>query len=70
MTLIACDLKPGTGEGALVLDTKTKDGQVTITVPKGTQIKKRNDHVFLPGLKGSEVAIAYVNDQGAKVEKP
>ncbi len=68
-TLTACDFKPGTCEGALVLDTKGKDGQVTIKVPKGTQIKKGNDHVFLPGLKGSQVAIAYVDDRGAKVAK-
>jgi len=67
--LTACDFKPGTCEGSLVLDTKGKDGQVTIKVPKGTQIKKGNDHMFLPGLKGSQVAIAYVNDKGARVAK-
>lgn len=67
--LTACDFKPGTCEGSLVLDTKGKDGQVTVKVPKGTQIKKGNDHVFLPGLKGSQVAIAYVNDKGARVAK-
>ena len=60
--LTACDMKPGTCEGSLVLDTKGKDGQVPVKVPKGTQIKKGNDHLFLPGLKGSQVAIAYVND--------
>jgi hypothetical protein len=68
-TLAACDFKPGTCEGTLVLDTKGKDGQVTIKVPKGTEIKKGNDHVFLPGLKGNQVAIAYVNDKGTKVAK-
>jgi hypothetical protein len=67
--LTACDMKPGTCEGSLVLDTKGKDGQVTVKVPKGTQIKKGNDHVFLPGLKGSQVAIAYVNDKGARIAK-
>lgn len=65
--LTACDFKPGTCEGSLVLDTKGKDGQVTVKVPKGTQIKKGGDHIFLPGLKGSQVAIAYVNDKGARV---
>lgn len=67
--LTACDFKPGTCEGSLVLDTKGKDGQVTIKVPKGTQIKKGNDHLFLPGLKGSQVEIAYVNDKGTRVAK-
>jgi hypothetical protein len=62
-------LKPGTCEGSLVLDTKGKDRQVTVKVPKGTQIKKGNDHMFLPGLKGSRVTIAYVNDKGARVAK-
>ncbi len=68
-TLTACDFKPGTCEGALILDTKGKDGRVTVKVPKGTQIKKGNDHIFLPGLKGNQVAIAYVNDKGARVAK-
>lgn len=68
-TLTSCDFKPGTCEGSLILDTKGKDGQVTVKVPKGTQIKKGSDHVFLPGLKGSQVAIAYVNDKGARVAK-
>ncbi len=68
-TLTACDFKPGTCEGSLVLDTKGKDGQVTVKVPKGTQIKKGNDHMLLPGLKGSQVTIAYVNDKGARVAK-
>ncbi len=68
-TLTACDFKPGTCEGSLVLDTKGKDGQVTVKVPKGTQIKKGNDHMLLPGLKGSQVTIAYVNDKGARIAK-
>ncbi len=68
-TLTSCEFKPGTCEGSLVLDTKGKDEQVTVKVPKGTQIKKGSDHVFLPGLKGSQVAIAYVNDKGGRVAK-
>jgi hypothetical protein len=67
--LTACDFKPGTCEGSLVLDTKSKDGQVTVKVPKGTQIKKGTDHLFLPALKGSQVAIGYVNDKGERVAK-
>lgn len=68
-TMTSCDFKPGTCEGSLVLDTKGKDGQVTVKVPKGTQIKKGSDHVFLPGLKGSQVAIAYANEKGQRVAK-
>lgn len=67
--LTACDFKPGTCEGSLVLDTKSKDGQVTVKVPKGTQIKKGDGHLFLPGLRGSQVAIGYVNDKGERVAK-
>jgi hypothetical protein len=62
-------MKPGTCEGTLVLDTKGKDGKVTVKVPKGTQIKKGNDHLFLPGLKGNQVAIAYSSDKGTRVAR-
>lgn len=68
-TLTSCDFKPGTCEGTLVLDTKGKEGQVTVKVPKGTPIRKGNDHVVLPGLKGSQVAIAYASDKGQRVAK-
>jgi hypothetical protein len=67
--MTACDFKPDTCEGSLVLDTKSKDGQVTVKVPKGTQIKKGDGHLFLPGLRGSPVAIGYVNDKGERVAK-
>jgi hypothetical protein len=65
--LTACGFTPGTCEGSLVLDTGGKDGPVTIKVPKGTQIKKGSDHVFLPGLKGSRVGIAYVSEKGERI---
>ncbi len=68
-TLTSCEFKPGTCEGSLVLDTKGKDGQVTVKVPKGTPITKGHDHVFLPSLKGRRVAIAYANDGGQKVAR-
>ncbi len=70
-TLTSCEFKPGTCEGSLVLKTKGggKDEQVTIKVPKGTQIKKGDDHLFLPGLKGSRVVIAYVTEKGERVAK-
>lgn len=70
-TLTACELKPGTCEGSLVLETRAvgKPGQVTIKVPKGTLIKQGNDHLFLPGTKGRRVAITYVEDKGEKVAR-
>ncbi len=70
-TLTSCEFKPGTCEGSLVLDSKDggKPVQVTIKVPKGTTIKKGNDHVFLPGLKGSTVVVSYVEDKGQKIAK-
>ncbi len=67
--LTACGMKPGTCEGSLVLGTKGMHGQVAVKVPNGTLIKKGDGHVFLPDLKGSQVAIAYVNDNGARVAK-
>lgn len=68
--LTACAMKPGTCEGSMVLDTKgaTPD-QVAIKVPKGTQIKQGDAHLFLPGTKGRVVAITYVEDKGEKVAK-
>ena len=68
-TLTACDFKPGTCEGSVVLETKAagKPIQVTIKVPKGTQIRQGNEHLFLPGVKGRLVAITYVEEKGEKV---
>ncbi len=68
-TLTACDFKPGTCEGSLVLDTKGKDGQVTVKVPKGTQIKKGADHLFLPGVRGQPVVISVVTEKGERVAR-
>jgi hypothetical protein len=68
--LTACDMKPGTCEGTMVLDTKgATPGQLTIKVPKGTQIKQGDGHLFLPGTKGRVVAVTYVEDKGEKVAK-
>lgn len=68
--LTACDMKPGTCEGTMVLDTNgAAPGQVTIKVPKGTLIKQGDGHLFLPGTKGRVVAITYVEDKGEKVAK-
>jgi len=69
-TLTACDFKPGTCEGNVVLEIQAVGPrQVTIKVPKGTQIKQGNEHLFLPGVKGRLVAITYVEDKGEKVAK-
>ncbi len=69
-TMTACDMKPGTCEGTMVLDTKgAPSGQVTIKIPKGTLITHGDGHLFLPGTKGRVVAIKYVENQGEKVAK-
>jgi hypothetical protein len=70
-TMTACEFKPGTCEGSLVLDTKPSGtpGQVTIKVPKGTRIKKGQDDVFLPSVRGATVVITYVVERGEKVAK-
>ncbi len=70
-TLTKCDMKPGTCEGSLVLDTREggKLAQVTIKVPKGTTIKKGPDHLFLPGVKGQPVLISYVTEKGERVAR-
>lgn len=70
-TLTACAFKPGTCEGSLVLETKAagKPAQVSIKVPKGTQIKQGNEYLFLPGLKGRQVAITYVAEKGEKIAR-
>ncbi len=70
-TLTSCEFKPGTCEGSLVLERKDsgKPNPVTVKVPKGTAIKKGNDHLFLPGLKGQTIAVTYAEDKGEKVAK-
>ena len=69
-TMTACDMKPGTCEGTMVLDTKgATPGQVTIKIQKGTVIKHGDGHLFLPGTKGRVVAITYVENKGEKIAK-
>lgn len=68
--LTACDMKPGTCEGSMVLDTKgTTPGQVTIKVRKGTQIKHGEGHLLLPGTRGRAVAVTYVENKGEMIAK-
>ena len=70
-TLTKCEFKPGTCEGSLTLEIKEseKANQVTVKVPQGTSIKKGNDHLFLPGLKGQNVVIVHVVEKGGNVAK-
>lgn len=67
--LTACQFKPGGCEGYLTLDTKgaAKPEQVTIKVALGTPIKKGNETVYLPALRGKLVAVSYVTDKGEKL---
>jgi len=65
--MTACDMKPGSCEGNMVVDTKGAAGQVTIKVQKGTVIKHGDGHLFLPGTKGRMVAITYLESKGEKV---
>ena len=68
--MTACDMKPGTCEGTMTLDTKgATPGPVTIKVQKGTVIKHGDGYLFLPGTKGRVVAITYVEDKGEKIAK-
>jgi hypothetical protein len=69
--LTRCEMKPGTCEGSLVLETREagKPAQVTIEVRKGTAIKKGTDHLFLPALKGQPVVISFVTEKGERVAR-
>jgi len=69
--LTKCTFKPGGCEGNLVLETPRGDmkEQLTIKVPLGTQIKKDNEDIFLPALRGNLVAVTHVSESGEKVAK-
>ena len=69
--LISCEFKPGGCEGSLVLETKGagKSSQVSIKVPKGTLIKKGDETVYLPGLRGNLVSVTHVTEKGELVAK-
>ena len=69
--LTKCTFKPGGCEGNLVLETPRGDTkeQLTIKVPLGTQIKKGNEDIFLPALRGNLVAVTHISENGAKVAK-
>ncbi len=69
--LTLCNFKPGGCEGNLVLEPLSggKSNPMTIKVPLGTPIKKGNEVVYLPTLRGSVVKIDYVDVQGEHVAK-
>lgn len=69
--LTACSFKPGGCEGSLVLEAQRagKMEQVTIKVLLGTQIKKGEEYVYLPTLRGNRVSIAHATEKGEKVAK-
>lgn len=70
--LTACDFKPGTCEGTLVLDAKIagKVERLTFKVPKGALITKGQDYMLLPAIQGSTIVIVYdVKAGGEKVAK-
>jgi hypothetical protein len=69
--LTKCSFKPGGCEGNLVLETPRGDKkeQLTIQVPLGTQIKKGNEDIYLPALRGNLVAVTHVSDKGETVAK-
>ena len=70
--LTACDFKPGTCEGTLVLEAKIagKAERVSFKVPKGTLITKGQDYMLLPAIQGSTIVIVYdVKAGGVKVAK-
>jgi len=57
--LTACTMKPGGCEGTMVIETGAggQPAQITIKVPLGTMIKKDEEIVFLPALRGRVVVV-------------
>ncbi len=71
-TLTGCGYKPGTCVGSLELETAVggKPTWVPVTVPGGTYIRRGEEDLFLPALRGSAVTILYeVKPSGEKVAK-
>lgn len=69
--LTACQFKPGGCEGTLTLETSVggKTQEITVKVPLGTMIKRENEVVYLPALRGKLVAITHVTDRGEKIAR-
>lgn len=66
--LTVCQFKPGGCEGSMVLETAAP-GQVTIKVPLGTTIRKGNETVYLPALRGRTVSVTHVTEKGEKIAR-
>lgn len=66
-----CQFKPGGCEGTLTLETSTsgKAQEITIKVPLGTMIKRGNEVVYLPTLRGKVVAVTHVTERGEKIAR-
>jgi hypothetical protein len=63
-----CTFKPGGCEGTMVLET-AKPEQVTIKVPLGTMIKKGEEVMFLPALRGRTVSVTHVTEKGERIAR-
>jgi len=66
--LTVCTFKPGGCEGTMALET-AKPGQLTIKVPLGTMIKKGDEVIFLPALRGRTVSVTHVTEKGERVAR-
>ncbi len=66
-----CQFKPGGCEGTLTLETSLggKVQEVTIKVPLGTMIKRGNEVVYLPTVRGKLVAVTHVTERGEKIAR-
>lgn len=66
-----CQFKPGGCEGTLSMETSMggKVQEVTIKIPLGTMIKRGNEVVYLPTLRGKVVAVTHVTEHGEKVAR-
>ncbi|MBI2297127.1 MAG: hypothetical protein HYU76_14075 [Betaproteobacteria bacterium] len=66
-----CQFKPGGCEGTLTIETTVggKDQEVTIKVPLGTMIKRGNEVVYLPTLRGKVVTVTHVTERGEKTAR-
>lgn len=66
-----CQFKPGGCEGTLTLETSVggKTQEITVKVPLGTMIKRGNEVVYLPALRGKVVAVTHVTERGEKTAR-
>jgi hypothetical protein len=69
--LTACQFKPGGCEGTLTMETGAgeKAQEVTIKVPLGTMIKRGNEVVYLPTLRGKVVTVTHVVERGENIAR-